>query len=200
MLELKKIAITGGIASGKTTVCRILEEHGACALNSDKIIHNLLKSDPACIKQVVKLLGSDVLTDGKIDRKKVADIVFSNREKLKALEAFLHPLLLGQIDKEYKKAVKEGKGKYFVVELPLVQEIGKEDCFDCIIAVVSNENEALKRFTQEGFTEESFRSRSSRQWDTVKKAKFADFVIENYGTVQDLEKNVLELMKELDSQ
>ncbi len=200
MLNLKKIAITGNVATGKSTVCRILKDHGASTLSSDTIIHQLLANDPSCIEQVISLFGSKVITDKKIDRKKVADIVFSDEEKLKALESLLHPLLLRRIDEEFKKVEAEGKEDYFVVELPLVQEIGREKDFDFIVAVVSDNDEAMKRFTQAGFTRNSFLKRNARQWDPEKKAKHADYVIENDGTFEDLKQKILEMIKEIDSQ
>ena len=200
MLNLKKIAITGTVATGKSTVCRILKDHGASTLSSDKIIHQLLANDPLCIKQITSLFGSQVTTDKKIDRKKVADIVFNDEKKLEALESLLHPLLLRRIDEEFKKVEAEGKNKYFVVELPLVQEIGKEEDFDLIVAVVSDNDKAVKRFTQAGFTKNSLLKRNARQWDSEKKAKYADYVIENDGTVENLKQKVLEMIKEIDSQ
>jgi dephospho-CoA kinase len=200
VLDLKKIAITGNVATGKSTICRILKDHGASTLSSDKIIHQLLASDSSCIEQITSLFGPDVITDKKIDRKKVADIVFNDEEKLKALESLLHPLLLRRIDEEFKRVEAEGKDKYFVVELPLVQEIGKEKDFDLIVAVVSNNDKAVERFTQAGFPKNSFFKRNARQWDPEKKAKYADYVIENLGTVEDLKQKVLEMIKEIDSQ
>ena len=140
------------------------------------------------------------MTEGQVDRKKVADIVFNNEKKLKALEALLHPFLLDRIEEEYKKAAQEEKGNDFVVELPLVQEIGKEKNFDLIVAVVSNKERALKRFIQAGFTEDSFHKRNARQWDQEKKARAADYVIENNGTFETLKHKVLEMMKEIHSQ
>ena len=141
-----------------------------------------------------------MITDKKIDRKKVADIVFSDEEKLKALESLLHPLLLRRIDEEFKKVEAEGKENYFVVELPLVQEIGREKDFDLIVAVISDNDEAMKRFTQAGFTRNGFLKRNARQWDPEKKAKHADYVIENDGTFEDLKQKILEMIKEIDSQ
>lgn len=197
---MKKIAITGNVATGKSTVCRILKDHGASTLSSDTIIHQLLANDPSCIEQVISLFGSKVITDEKIDRKKVADIVFSDEEKLNALESLLHPLLLRRIDEEFKKVEAEGKENYFVVELPLVQEIGREKDFDLIVAVVSDNDEAMKRFIQAGFSKNSFLKRNARQWDPEKKARHADYVIVNDGTFEDLKQKILEMIKEIDSQ
>ena len=169
MLTLKKLAITGGIASGKTTVCRILEKHGACTLNSDQIIHSLLINDSPCITKTLKLLGSEILTEGKIDRKKVAEIVFNDREKLEALERILHPKLLEAIDREYGRISEDKSYKFFAVEIPLIQEIGQEKKFDTIIAIGAPESDARKRFIAEGFSEEMYDKRMKRQWSVSKK-------------------------------
>lgn len=197
---MKKIAITGGIASGKTTVCRILKKHGACTLNSDQIIHHLISKDPPSINEIVTLLGSKVLTDEKIDRKKVAEIVFNDSEKLEALEKILHPKLFVEIDREYNCAKGNNTCKFFVVEMPLIQEIGKEKNFDAVVAVLSPENKALSRYLKEGFSKEMYDKRMKRQWDVNKKAKNADYVILNDGTIDELENNLLEMMKEISSQ
>ena len=199
MLNLKKIAVTGGIGAGKSTVCHILKDHGASTLNSDALIHQLLSENKACIHQVIQLLGPNVRENGKIDRKKVADIVFNDDQKLSALEAILHPLLLEQIEKECESIRAKGTCKHFVVELPLVQEIGKAEDFDVIVAVISDQKTALKRFIQLGFREDTFHKRSLRQWNSEKKAKNADYVIENNGTVEELNQKVLRMLKEIDS-
>lgn len=196
MLKLKKIVITGGIASGKTTVCHILKKHGAYYLSSDEIIHRLLREDPPTIQAVTTLLGPDALKDGKIDRKEVAEIVFNDPKKLEALEKILHPKLLAKIEEAYQQA---GECELFIVELPLVQEIGKEKDFDLTIAVVFDEAEAMKRFVKEGFTEESYKKRMARQWKISEKANKADYVIHNDGTIEELEIKVLELIKEISS-
>jgi dephospho-CoA kinase len=200
MLTLKKIAITGGIASGKTSVCRILETHGACTLNSDQIIHHLLSEDPSCINETVKLLGSEILTDGKVDRKKVAEIVFNDDEKLEALEKILHPKLFVEIDREYNRIKDDKKCKFFAVEMPLIQEIGRENVFDAIVAIQAPEEKARNRYVEEGFPAEMYEKRMKRQWDVKKKAINADYVIINDGTIKELENNILEMMKEISSQ
>lgn len=194
---MKKIAITGGIASGKTTVRRILKKHGAYQLNSDDIIHQLLSEDKPSIDQVITLLGPKILADGKIDRKKVAEIVFSDDQKLKALEGILHPKLLEIINQEYNRVKEEGSYKSFVVEMPLVQEIGKERDFDVIIAVLCDEEKAKKRCV---FSEEEYVKRMKNQWSTLKKAKLADYTIVNNGSMKELEKQTLDFIEKLNKQ
>jgi len=194
MLELKKIAITGGISSGKSTVCRILTEHGAYQVNSDDIVHRLISQDSTCIQKIVNLLGSDVFVDGKIDRKKVAKQVFRDREKLKALEAILHPRLFEEIEKEYNQAQKQNSYTAFVAEIPLIQEIGRSSEFDVIVAVVCDEALARKRFAEEGFTREDYDRRMKRQWNPKEKAEKADFTLTNNGTREEFEQEIKKLI------
>ena len=197
MLELRKIAITGGIASGKTTVCRFLKKHGAYQVSADDIIHQLLETNAECIRNIIALLGPDILTDEKIDRKKVAALVFSNPEKLEQLENLLHPLLLAKIEEEYQKVKDDKRYRFFVAELPLVQEIGKEKTFDLIVAVLSDEATAKKRFIRAGFPKEEYERRMKRQWKVAKKAEKADFTILNDGNLAHLEEQVKEFIHTL---
>lgn len=197
MLVLRKIAVTGGIASGKTTVCRLLKKHGAYQVSADEIIHQLLEAHSQCIKEVVALLGPDVIESGKIDRNKVAAHVFSDFEKLQKLENILHPLLLEAIDKEYQKVKNDKRYICFVVELPLVQEIGKEKDFDLILAVVCDEVLAKKRFMEAGFSESEYERRMNRQWGIAEKAKQADYTIVNDGDLTHLENQVKEFIHPL---
>jgi len=186
--------VTGGIASGKTTVCRILEKYGAYQLNSDDIIHQLLSEDKLSIDQVVGYLGSDVVSDGKVDRGRVAEVVFSDEQKLRGLEAILHPKLLGIIWKEYRQKIKLGLYRFFVVEMPLVQEIGKEKEFDIIVAVTCPEALAKERCT---LSEREYIRRMRWQWPVEKKARYADYAIVNDGSIKELEQQLLEFIENL---
>lgn len=193
---LKRIAVTGGIASGKSTVCRVFQELGAYVVSADQIAHQLLSSTTPLSQQVVTLLGTQILQDGCIDRKRVAECVFgtpdSTFEKLQALEQLMHPAVFEEIEREYKKARKEDFA-LFVVEMPLLFEIGQECRYDYTVAVRSPEKECIKRFCLTGYTENEYHKRMKRQLDPQAKASKADFIIENNGTVADLTKRVKEI-------
>lgn len=189
MLKLKKIAITGGLSSGKSTVSKLLEESGAFRIDSDAIVHQLLSTNKDCIERVVNLFGSQIINHNEIDRMKVADIVFSDPKKLKALEEVVHPMLF----EELERICKNNSGSNCVIEIPLVQEIGREDFFDGILVVNSEEIIAKQRYVKAGHTEADYTRRMSRQWSLDKKAAHADFVIINNGSLEELRENVKKL-------
>lgn len=197
MLHLKKIAVTGGVSSGKSTLCRFLERRGFFSVYSDRVVHDLLSQDSSCIAKIVSLLGEGVRVDGKVDRKRVADEVFADPKKLRAMEAILHPLVMKEIEKEYQQASAENRCSFFLVEIPLVQEIEETDYFDFIVAVYTDERLAKERFIKQGFSEKEYAGRMGRQWDVEKKALHADLVIENNGTEEELEKEASKLISRL---
>ena len=97
MLKLKKIAITGGLSAGKTTVCQLFKECGAYVMSADEIVHRLLSPHTRIGQQVIALLGSDILSGAEIDRKKVSEKVFPYPDKLRALERIIHPAVFDEI-------------------------------------------------------------------------------------------------------
>ena len=198
MLELAhKVAVTGGVCSGKTTVTRLFGQKGAHTVSCDEIVHKLLATDAHCINQTVELLGSDILTNGKIDRAKVAKAVFNNEEKLQALESIIHPLVLGEIEQTYGKV---GKDVFlFVVEVPLLYEAKWESKFDKTIAVVTSDDHAIERYGKKGRTEKDYWSRQSHLIPSREKAMRADYVIFNDGTLDELDSQVDTIVHELEA-
>ena len=194
MLKLKKVAITGCISSGKSTVCGILKEHGAYCVSSDDIVHMLLSSDTTCIRQVFYLLGPSVLSKGIIDRKKVAKQVFKDPSKLKELENILHPRVNAIIKTEYRKAQKQNKAIAFVVESPLLLETKMNKEFDLSVVVTCKEALAKTRFEKKGFTESHFNKRMQRHLPEEEKTKQADFIITNNESLKQLKKQVQKLL------
>lgn len=195
MLDLPKVAITGAVASGKSAACKILEKWGACCVSSDDVAHRLISQGGSCAQRVVDLLGPAVLEGGRVDRKRVASIVFQDREKLLSLEEIVHPCLFREIEKEYG-VIRRSRGPFlaFVVELPLVQEVKREGWFDLVVAIVCEENLARERFIKRGFSEEDFERRMDRHWKGEDKSAQAGFTIVNNGSLEDLERNVKKLL------
>ena len=187
MLKLNKIAVTGGLSSGKTTVCRILQELGAYVVNADEIVRQLLSSEPTIQRQVLSLLGT-------IDRRKIANIVFSNSDLLNALEKILHPAVFDEIARRYTKALSEKRSGLFVAEIPLLYEAGKEKLFDAVISVVATQEKCKQRFQG---TEKEFEKRLSHQLPPEDKAQKAHYIIENNGSLEELRKQLEKLYSEL---
>ncbi len=199
MLKLKKVAITGGLSCGKSSVCRILKELGAYVVSADKIVHQLLSSDTNLGQEIVKLLGSDVLVNQKLDRSRIAHIVFHDLELLQALEKLVHPLVYGEIDKEYQRQKNLSQPpSLFIAEIPLLFESGGKRDYDYTVAVVSNLETCYKRFEQAtGLGRAEFNNRMARQLSLFDKAVLADYVIMNNGTLSDLQQITKELYQKL---
>ena len=191
-----KVAVTGGLASGKSSVCQILQTCGAYVIDADKVVHKLLNPDTAVGQQIVGLLGSEILNDHKIDRDKIAQKVFSHPELLDKLEKHLHPAVLNEIEHIYKKIAQQKKASLFVAEIPLLYESESHRFFDLVIAIVSDESLAQARYLQAtGRPSTEYNLRMTRQFKPHIKAAKADYVIVNNGTYDDLKHQVLELFQ-----
>lgn len=197
MLVLKKVAVTGGLSSGKSTVCRILRRLGAYTVSADEVVHQLLSPHTRIGHQVLDLLGQEILKEGRFDRAKMAEIVFSDPKKLKKLEEILHPAVLDSIDALYLQ-IKPEAYKLFVAEVPLLFESESERNFDAVIAVVADSQIAKKRFHEKNAKPfEEFERRMARQLDPTIKAAKASYTIANNGTLADLESATEKLYKSL---
>lgn len=198
MLKLKKIAVTGGLASGKTSVCRILETKcNAYVVSADSIVHELLTSDPEIIRKTTQLLGSNILENGHLIRSKIAEIVFSDMEKLQELERLLHPVVIEKIEKLYQQVKNSLNYSFFVAEVPLLFECHLESRFDFVITVISGEEMCQQRFLKAGGSKEEYSKRTNRQTPMSDKAKKAHFVINNCGSIEDLTQQVLNISQKL---
>jgi len=187
MLRLKKVAVTGGIACGKSTFCSYLMELGAYVVSADRIVHQLLSLDTTLGTNIVKLLGSDVVVDKQINRDAIAKTVFNNPKLLRALEEILHPAVFNQIEIEYEQIRKKGTYPLFIAEIPLLFEVGANKYFDSTVAVLADETLCKERFiTAVAKTEEEYHKRSSKQLPQKEKAAKADYVVLNNGNLKDL--------------
>lgn len=198
---MKKIAVTGGLAAGKTSVCRILQNLGAYVISADTIVHRLLSPSSEIYSKVINLLGSDILDGQRIDRDKVAQKVFRDAHKLQQLEALLHPAVRKEIEINYQQVQQNNPPFLFVAEIPLLFESANEDFFDAVVAVVAPEPICRARFfASTGYGEDEFTVRSKRQMSAEEKAAKADYVIINDDSSIVLEQKVKALYETLVTQ
>lgn len=179
------IVITGGIATGKSTVSKIFEEFGYIVVDADKIAHKELENSK---DEIVKVFGKSVLKDKKIDRKKLGSIVFGDSGSKKKLEEILHPKIRKTIEKSIQTLQKDGK-KY-IVDIPLYFESGEYKA-DKVILVYAPKDVQLKRVMQrDKLTKEEALKRIESQMDIEKKRDMADIVIDNTNDIKQLKDEV----------
>jgi dephospho-CoA kinase len=173
------IGITGGIGSGKTTACKVFELLGIPVYYADTRSKEILNEN-AQIKQEIKSLFGDCIYDDKgLDRKKLAQIVFNDHTKLKALEAISHPA----VKADFKEWVAtKSEYPYLLKEAALLYESDSYKELDYIITVHAPNSESLKRvIKRDGVSEDAIKARMANQWDNERKKEMAQFVIDNDG-------------------
>jgi dephospho-CoA kinase len=195
MLNLLKVAITGILACGKSTAAQSFQLLGARVVSADALVHELIATDQTVRQQILELLDDDVLLEGQLNRKRIAERVFENPEKLSQLEAILHPRVEQATNIEYEKAASDPSIKLFVSEIPLFFESDPSG-YDVVITVTATESACRKRFGND----EEFDRRMSRQLSQDEKASRADIVIENNGTAEELQQKIRETFAQLTEQ
>jgi dephospho-CoA kinase len=193
-----RVAITGGIGSGKSTFANYLASKGYFVINADDISKDILTFDESIIKKVIKEFGSDSYKDGKLNKKFIATRVFSNPAKLNKLNSILHPRVLQKIDTLIDKEYKDEK--FVFIEAALIYEVDIEKKFDYVVLVTADFNIRLKRSVESGkFNEEDFINRDSNQIPQEEKEKRADFIFSNNESKKDLIKKADLLLLTLNS-
>jgi len=201
MLKLKKLAITGGLSSGKTTVGRLFKDLGAFVINADEIVHNLLIPDSVIGRKVIQLFGPSIVENNSFNRKKIAQQAFLNVKLLKALEALINPVVYAEIEKEYQHVKQASKYPLFIAEIPLLYELLKQDEFDIVITVTADPSLCQKRFIKQTHqTIKEFEQRMAQQINPEEKAKKSDYVIKNNGSLANLRDQVTKLYSLLTTQ
>lgn len=187
------IGLTGGIAAGKSEALAAFERLGAATISSDAVVHELLDSEPL-LSRVTERWGEDVAPAGRVDRARVGEIVFADPDELKWLEGQIHPLVgerigswLGSLGTDVGVAV---------VEVPLLFEGEMAPVFDTTVAVVTADEVRRARAEARGHT--LVGEREARQLSQEEKAAHAEHVIENDGTLEDLERRLSALIAKLE--
>ena len=191
-----KVAITGNIGSGKSTFSDYLSSKGYPVLNADIISKNILSSDKEVKIQVINEFGANSFSGNQVNKKFLADKVFSNPEKLVKLNSILHPKVFSSIDSII--ASKYEKDNIVFVEAALIFETGMRNTFDYVVLIIADDKIRLQRsIAAKNFTEEEFDSRERNQIPQEKKMKHADFIFSNNSTEEDLFKKAEFLLSTL---
>ena len=176
------IAVTGPLASGKSTFVQLLGELGAETVSADEVVHYLLAEDDETITRVVERFGEGVRGESGIDRKALGRVVFGDTEALSDLEEILHP----RVREEMERRAAGSGADLFVAEIPLLFEGGGEERFDLTVAVTSPEERRQAWAEERGMEEEQRRAIEDRQFSQEEKARRADVVVENDGDLDKL--------------
>lgn len=180
--DLKLIGLTGGIASGKSTVSGLLKKQGLPVIDADRIARQIFKPGTPTCKKVIESFGKEIISkNASIDRAKLATIVFNNPAKKHLLESLTHPEIFRQILKKTKELRK--KHKRIIVDAALLFESGLDQQMDQIILVkVSPEIQIRRLMQRDHLSEEEAQKRIRSQMPAEEKEKLAHFVIDNSGT------------------
>jgi dephospho-CoA kinase len=203
-----RVALTGGIACGKSTVLKMFQQQDLdriFALSADSLVHRLYAPETPVYQQVVAAFGEGILApDKKIDRGKLADIAFSTAEKRKQLEAIVHPAVIqGEIDWMAQVEREHPRAQIAIIEIPLLFETGSEKRFDKTIAVTCSPEQSLERFRNrhKDLSQPQARAeverRSQAQLPCEEKARRADYVIDNFKGLAELDAAVRRICAEI---
>jgi dephospho-CoA kinase len=188
------IGLTGGIAAGKSEALAAFERLGAATLSSDAVVHELLESEPLQ-GRLVERWGPEVVSDGHVNRATIGEIVFADPEQLTWLESQIHPLVQARTAEWLFSLPAETE--VAVVEVPLLFEAGSDGVFDTTVAVITADEVRRERAAARGHA--LVDEREARQLTQGEKAKRAEHVVENDGSVEDLERALSALLAKLKS-
>jgi len=180
------VALTGGIASGKSIVADVLKELGCYINHADKIAHQLMEPGEFAWKKIVSHFGKEILNkNNTINRSKLGAVVFSEEKERLFLNRIIHPLVFKRQKSIIQKLQKEGQHKIFVSEAALTIEANLADFFDKIIVVYCKENIQIKRLIKrDKISHKEAIKKMKSQLTTEKKLKYADYIIDTSSTIK----------------
>ncbi len=180
-----KIAVTGGIGSGKSTFCDYLSSKGFPLLKADDISKEILANDGEVKKKIIKAFGDESFNDGKPNKVYLAEKVFSNPQNVVKINSILHPKVIEKTEELLNEFSENNK--LIFVEAALIYEADMEDLFDYVVLVTADEKIRMERKTKlDNFSEKTFIERNFNQIPDEEKKKRADFIFENNSSLIDL--------------
>jgi len=193
------VGLTGGVASGKTAVSRVLKEEGAYIIDADQIARELVQPRKPAWKEIIRAFGQEILQeDGSIHRKKLAGRVFADVKQRKRLNRILHPRIRKEMDRRAKEIGQRDPEAIVVIDAPLLVDLGNHRQMDKLIVVTSTWTQQIERLKdRDGANPEEALKIVSSQMPLEEKLKFADFVIRNEGSLEETKRKAREVFREL---
>jgi len=179
------IALTGGISTGKSTVCNLLSIRGFLIIDADKIAHKLLDENSSKIEE---LFGKQYVKDNKVLRKELGKIIFSNQENKLKLESLLHPLIFKEISKQAK--IYEKQNRPYIIDIPLFFEKMHYTVSKSLLVYIPKDLQIKRLMKRDNIDENEAKLKISNQMDIEKKKPLADFIIDNSKDLKHLENEV----------
>jgi len=182
-----KVALTGGIGSGKSTVAEYLEELGAYVIDSDQLARDVIERGTPGYEAVLAAFGDEILTDGDVDRAKLAAIVFKDPTSRLKLEGIIHPLVRDAAEKMVRNLPPES---IVINQIPLLVETDGAKRFDYVVAVSADEEVRRARLIDRGMKDYEITKRLAAQVNDAEREKVAHYVVTNNGALDDLSRSV----------
>lgn len=193
------VGVTGGVASGKTTVSRMFEKEGAYLIDADQIARELVQPRRPAWKEIVRVFGREILQkDGTVDRKRLAKQTFVDSKQRRLLNDILHPRIKREVRKRVKAIEKKDPEAIVIFDAPLLVETGAHHEVDRVVVITSKETQQIERMKKRAdMSEEETRRIIASQTPLEEKMKVADFIIRNEGPIQKTQKRVSEVFQQL---
>ncbi|MFY9712083.1 MAG: dephospho-CoA kinase [Microbacterium sp.] len=181
------IALTGGIASGKSTIARRLAEHGAIIVDADQIVREVQTAGSPVLQQIAAVFGGDVITpEGSLDRASLGSKVFGDPELLARLNAIVHPAVRAESQRRFEAAQAADPSAVVVYDVPLLVEARVDDPWDLIVVAHAPASERLRRLVElRGMEEHAAQDRIDAQVSDDRRLAIADIAIDTSGTIEE---------------
>ncbi len=189
---VRRVALTGGIATGKSYVRRRLEAAGVPTIDSDVLAREAVHAGSPGLAALVQRFGPEMLTpDGALDRRAMARLVFDDETARRDLEAIVHPVVRSATDAWYERLAAQGEATLAVADVPLLYETGRDRDFDTVIVTTCPASVQVARLmARDGLTDAEARARIAAQWPLPEKVRRAHYVIDTSGSFADTDRAV----------
>ena len=194
-----KVALTGGIGSGKSEVSTLFNKWGAYIFDADKVAKEILDKNKTAQKELILEFGSDVISaEGVIDKKKLSRVAFQNEFNQLKLNTIIHPYVFKEIDMCFEKILNKGNHAIFLIDAALIYESGADTHMDYVIVVTSHLKIRTERVMKRGdLNREEFLKRLDLQWPEKDKIEMADFIIYNNESKDRLKEEAKKIYNQL---